>query len=697
MSDMEDSAVLLETGMLVGPERHRFRLTTEIGPHPYGILWQAEDQASSGRPTVTLLFLPDVLTRQPEFVERLRKLIIICRKCKHPNALECYGLFNFKGLFFLAFEAVDGLTLADMFATGKTDQLKPAQKQGLLIQMGKAVDAFHREIHKSHASLAPELVFISSKRGVRVMMISWRHIVDDYLDIMPNIPTYRQYQAPEGFDPQPTGLRSDVYAFAALAYQLYAGKPAFLANDDEKARFQRELKAPGNLTAKQWQALQSALNPDQPSRPASILELLKALFSEAETQANTNPEDSNAASPSTDKSNPVLRAISGLKRRLPTGWLSRLQPLTNILRKMPFGPRVIGAILFGSGLLLGVVIGLVFHKPDPQQQQQLLTLTEQRDRLQRELEQLRPTPSDTTEQPDAPPLDPITQPLTMLNDTETESVESVTESLPAAQDTARQTLEQPGSLARFRDYFGENGYAPVMQTLPKDAFLMGDLNRMGDDNERPVRTVSIDHNVALGVHEVTFDEYDQFALATNRPLPDDEGWGRGSRPVINVSWQDAQAYTTWLAAVTNEPYRLPTEAEWEYAARAGTISAWWWGNELVPAMAVCDGCGTQWDGQQTAPVGQLPANAWGLRDMHGNVDEWVQDCYSDNYQGAPEDGSAMLSGDCSYRVMRGGSWFDLARLTRSSSRYRNPADTARNTWGFRVALDLPTSDFNASP
>ncbi|WP_417579094.1 SUMF1/EgtB/PvdO family nonheme iron enzyme [Nitrincola sp.] len=694
---MDDSAVLLEAGVLVGPERHRFRLTTELGPHPYGTLWQAEDQASSGRPTVTLLFLPDVLTRQPEFIERLRKLIIVCRKCKHANALDCYGLFNFKGLIFLAFEAVDGLTLADMFATGKTAQLKPMQKQGLLIQMGKAMDAFHREIHKSHASLAPELVFISSKRGVRVMMISWRHVVDDYLDLIPGKPTYRQYQAPEGFDPQPTSLRSDVYAFAALTYQLYADKPAFLPDDDEKARFQRELKAPNSLTAKQWSALQSALNPDQQSRPASILELLKALFSEEETVAASTPEDTNSDSPTASKSNRVINAISGLKKRLPTGWLQRFQPVTRLLNRIPVGPRLIGALLFSAGLLLGLLISLLLQKPDPQQQQAIQALTEQRNQLQQELEQIRVSPQTTQGPSTEVPVDEMTQPLPAQNESETAAVESPTLPSPAAQDTSRQALDQPGDLARFRDYFGENSFAPVMQTLPQDTFLMGDLNRMGDDNERPVRTVSIDYTFALGVHEVTFEEYDQFALATNRPLPDDAGWGRGARPVINVSWQDAQAYTSWLAAITGEPYRLPTEAEWEYAARAGTISAWWWGNELVPAMAVCDECGTQWDGQQTAPVGQLPANAWGLKDMHGNVDEWVQDCYSDNYLGAPEDGSAMLSGDCSYRVMRGGSWFELARLTRSSSRYRHPPDTARNTWGFRVALDLPAPISNASP
>lgn len=697
---MDDTAVLLKKGALVGPERHRFRLTAEIGPHPYGTLWQAEDQASSGHPAVTLLFLPDVLTRQSAFIERLRKLISICRKCKHPNALDCYGLFNFKGLFFIAFEAVDGLTLADMFATGKAFKLKPAQKQGLLIQMGKAMEAFHREIHKSHASLAPELIFISSKRGVRVMMISWRHIVDDYVDLIPGNPGYRQYQGPEGFDPQPTSLRSDVYSFAALAYQLYAGKPAFLPDDDEKARFQRELKAPGNLTAHQWQALQSALNPDQQYRPASILELLKALFSEAETETLKTTDAVNSDSPPLPESTPVKATLSRLKSPLSADWSERFRSVAGLRHYLPSGPWLTGALLFIGGLILGLMISLLLQKPNVQQQQEILTLTEQRDQLLQELEQMQARASDPQEPAFDTPLSELDQNMTqpLPDDTEAMTVDSArVEPHPAAMDTTRQTLDQQDSLARFRDYFGDEGYAPVMQTLPQDSFLMGDLNRMGDDNERPVRTVSIEYSFALGVHAVTFDEYDQFALATDRPLPDDEGWGRGNRPVINVSWHDAQAYTAWLASVTGEPYRLPTEAEWEFAARAGTISAWWWGNELVPAMAVCDGCGTQWDGQQTAPVGQLPANAWGLNDMHGNVDEWVQDCYSDNYNNAPEDGSAMLGGDCSYRVMRGGSWFDLARLTRSSSRYRHPADSSRNTWGFRVALDLPTPTANALP
>ena len=139
-------------------------------------------------------------------------------------------------------------------------------------------------------------------------------------------------------------------------------------------------------------------------------------------------------------------------------------------------------------------------------------------------------------------------------------------------------------------------------------------------------------------------------------LADERGWGRGRRPVINVSWEDAVAYTKWLSGQTGERCRLPSEAEWEYAARAGSVTKYSWGNEIGSNQANCDVCGSQWDGKQTAPVGSFDPNGWGLHDLHGNVWEWVQDCWNGSYQGAPTNGSAWESGDCSRRVLRGGSW-----------------------------------------
>ena len=157
--------------------------------------------------------------------------------------------------------------------------------------------------------------------------------------------------------------------------------------------------------------------------------------------------------------------------------------------------------------------------------------------------------------------------------------------------------------------------------------------------------------------------------------------------MINVSWDDANAYANWLAQMTGMPYRLPSEAEWEYAARAGSDTEYWWGDTLMPGQVNCEECDAQAP-RQPVKVGSYPANPWGFYDLNGNVDEWVADCYLDEYNRAPADGSAYLHPNCTNRAMRGGSWFDTAKLVRSASRYRHPAQRSRDTWGFRVALDL---------
>ena len=208
-----------------------------------------------------------------------------------------------------------------------------------------------------------------------------------------------------------------------------------------------------------------------------------------------------------------------------------------------------------------------------------------------------------------------------------------------------------------------------------------------DDDEQPVHEVRVEA-FELSKAEVTFEEYDRFTAATGRARASDEGWGRGRRPVINVSWEDAVAYTKWLSGQTGERYRLPSEAEWEYAARAGTGTAYSWGNEIGSNRANCRGCGSQWDGDQTAPVGSFGPNGWGLHDMHGNVYELVQDCWNGSYQGAPTNGSAWESGNSDLRVLRDGSWNDNPRILRSANRSWNPARLRIYDIGFRVARTI---------
>ena len=244
----------------------------------------------------------------------------------------------------------------------------------------------------------------------------------------------------------------------------------------------------------------------------------------------------------------------------------------------------------------------------------------------------------------------------------------------------------------FRDTLKSGGEGPAMVVLPTGRFRMGSKNneRGRDDNEGPVRTVTISRSIAMGRYGVTFAEYDRFARATGRDRPDDKGWGRSNRPVIYVSQKDAKAYAAWLSKETGKRYRLPSESEWEYAARAGTSTRYSWGNEIGRNRANCDGCGSAWDAEKTAPVGSFAANAFGLHDLHGNVREWVEDCWHENYRGAPSDGRAWTSG-CdggSRAVVRGGSWLLNPQSVRSA--YRNwytPSYRFFNV-GFRLVQDL---------
>ena len=244
----------------------------------------------------------------------------------------------------------------------------------------------------------------------------------------------------------------------------------------------------------------------------------------------------------------------------------------------------------------------------------------------------------------------------------------------------------------LRDALKDGGEGPEMVVLPTGSFRMGspsdETGRYSD--EGPVRTVNISQRIAMGRYEVTFDDYKRFTddPTTTQTLPGDVGWGRGSRPVINVSQKDAKAYAAWLSAQTGKTYRLPSESEWEYAARAGTQTAYSWGDEIGVNRANCDGCGSEWDDEQTtAPVGRFAANAFGLYDMHGNVWEWVEDCYS--YAGAPIDGSARRSGCGSNvrAVVRGGSWLDGPRSLRSANRWGWPSYRSV-IHGFRLVQDL---------
>jgi formylglycine-generating enzyme required for sulfatase activity len=237
-------------------------------------------------------------------------------------------------------------------------------------------------------------------------------------------------------------------------------------------------------------------------------------------------------------------------------------------------------------------------------------------------------------------------------------------------------------LASFREC-AKN--CPEMIVLPAGSFSMG------SPDEGPQHEVVLPRPFAVSKVDVTFADWDACVAAGGCPQEEraaDAGWGRGTRPVIFVSWDDTQAYVAWLTRMTGKQYRLLSETEWEYAARAGSTTAYFWGEEIGKNNANCNGCGSQWDNRQTSPVGSFKPNAFGLRDMAGNVWQRVQDCYHDNYNGAPHDDLAWTSGDCSRRVVRGGSWFSVPGNLRSARRSWYSSVNRFNDSGFRVARTL---------
>jgi formylglycine-generating enzyme required for sulfatase activity len=231
---------------------------------------------------------------------------------------------------------------------------------------------------------------------------------------------------------------------------------------------------------------------------------------------------------------------------------------------------------------------------------------------------------------------------------------------------------------------------PEMVVAPSGSFLMGSpaTERGRYNDEGPQRKITIAGPFAVSKFDVTFADWDACSSVGGCPRVSDRGAGRGAKPVFDVSWDDAQQYVTWLSKMTGQPYRLLTEAEWEYAARAGATTAYPWGDEIGEGNANCVGCGGQWDGKEISPVGSFKPNGFGLYDMVGDVWQWVEDCYHRDYNGATTDGSAWTGGTCARRVVRGGSWNGVPRPLRSAVRYMHPPDNRIANVGFRIARTL---------
>jgi formylglycine-generating enzyme required for sulfatase activity len=268
----------------------------------------------------------------------------------------------------------------------------------------------------------------------------------------------------------------------------------------------------------------------------------------------------------------------------------------------------------------------------------------------------------------------------------------------------------------FHDSLKDGCFGPEMVVIPAGQFRMGDIQGTGDNNEKPVHEVSV-KQFAIGRYELTVAEFRQFVEATAYKTEaekrdgcyvwkedewqkvKDANWRNPSfpkkapqednQPVVCISWNDTKAYIDWLTEQTGQAYRLPSEAQWEYAARAGTDTDYWWGNKFARSRVNCRGSGrpSRWSGKQTAPVGSFKPNPFGLYDTAGNVWEWCADGWHDNYKGAPTDGT-VWKGAGSLFVLRGGSWNSGATQVRSAYREKNQQTYGAGNCGVRLAMIL---------
>lgn len=642
----------LEAGQIIGPERHRFKLISAGPSQPPGQLWLAEDQSTQAPVPVSLLIFDPVQFPEDDQIARLRDTLNRTRILKSQRLLPMFGQFAFRGLLFIATPKLDGLSLAQLIEQKKLGQLSIKQRSGLAVQLGKALHAVQMG-RMSHGTLCPELIYLNRGQGAVLLGTGWYNALDPDTSQL----SYAKYQLESDLNRGHASTLGDTFALGMLIVELF-----------NNAKLQIESQ-PADLTFEQWERLRPLLTEPDSSEIKTPLQLVRELFGEAPdaeqfisdsaldktgTQSTTVSPEQESPSAKTDQTL-IAEATEAAAR----SDISQSVPIDNPATDIAAQRTRVGwdrPIWLLAGILIGILAAQLFFPSVPEIAESPLEKN-----LADEAELSAGAAAIITQGSEAlAPLDPVKD---------------------------AQTLEQ-NHLVIFRHEVDNQFQGPLMVKIPTGRFRMGDLQGIGDDNELPVREVEVARSYALSQYEITFEEYDLFAQATERRRPDDEGWGRGKRPVINVSWQDAQDYALWLAALTGQAYRLPSEAEWEYAARAGTETAYWWGNQVENGLARCDGCETVPAATLTQEVGDYPPNPWGVYDLNGNVDEWVADCYSDDYLGAPEDQLAFGLGDCSQRSMRGGSWFEIPRLVRSSSRYRHPTTARRNSWGFRIALDL---------
>ncbi|KAB8045069.1 bifunctional serine/threonine-protein kinase/formylglycine-generating enzyme family protein [Janthinobacterium aquaticum] len=714
----------LMAGQEIGPQNRRYRLERLIGTGGMGQVWQATDLATHAElgssEMVALKILPPQLTQSPTHARLLIEEATQARKLAHEHIVRVYEWAQDPATasYFIIMECLDGEDLEHYLA--REGRLTLPAVQQLLAPVAEAL-SYAWEKHKLvHRDIKPGNVFLTAGGEVKLLDYGIASRVRNAGSSIgletPNAGT-DGYRAPEAgaYQRQPSP-RLDVYAVSVMIYQMLEGRMPF----DEVRQAGHLPSAPQALNATQWQVLQNGFSMTPELRAQSVQALLESLERAAgptaeelleqarqerareaqrqqqaaleaqqareaarkleEEQAQRRQAEAHAAALEKQRLDKVRREQEAQRQReADEARKLRKEALRGQLRARREADAA--SALLAHQELQRKAVQAKAEAAYRAEQERARREAAEKAQASRAASPVEPSPEASPEASAAP----VTAPA----------------SIPAADGLLRD------------DFLDGSGQGPELVLIPSGRFQMGSNEeehkaamRAGAqkswlEREMPQHWVGIAQPFALARHPVSVGEWRVFVRATGWNGGLETNWEKPGfvqtdlHPVVGVSWNDAQLYLAWLGEKTGQRYRLPSEAEWEYACRAGSRTAFHTGETISTEQANYDGLYIYNGGERgqyrggTTAQGVFAPNAWGLYDMHGNVWEWVQDSVHDNYQGAPVDGSAWEDGaDSSRRILRGGSWLYHPRYLRSALRNGYSAVLSNDIVGFRVAREV---------
>jgi formylglycine-generating enzyme required for sulfatase activity len=713
----------LMSGQEIGPQNRRYRLERLIGMGGMGQVWQATDLATHAElghsEMVALKILPPQLTQSATHAKLLIEEATQARKLAHENIVRVYEWAQDPATssYFIIMEYLEGQDLDAYLAAQGPLPLESVYK--LLSPVGEALQ-YAWEKHKLvHRDIKPGNVFLTQRGEIKLLdfgIASRVRNAGSSLGLQtPNAGT-AGYKAPEaGTHQRQPGPKLDVYAVAVMIYQLLEGRMPF--DDTRPADFHPS--PPHGLNERQWQVLQTGFSYQQERRPASVNELLaqlrraagptdeelaaqavqQAARLEREQQEQRDREQQRKQDLAAQAEQARLMEQKRQAQALEMAARREAEAKAAAVEKVRLDQqrRALEAKQRVEAEAAALARKQVLREQlQARRDADAKKARDEREELQRKAAQLKAEAAYRSEQ------ERHRKQLAERNAAE----------LAVLMPTAGSPVADASGVLRDR-FIDGTGVGPDLVLIPTGRFQMGShdhehataikagAQKNWLDRETPQHWVGIEQPIAMGRFPVTVGQWRQFVRATGWESQSDTDWRApgfaqdDNSPVIGVSWMDVQLYLRWLSGMTGQTYRLPSEAEWEYACRAGTKTAFSTGDTITTDQANYDGNYT-YNGsargafrQGTNKAGAFPPNPWGLFDMHGNVWEWTQDVVHDSYAGAPVDGSAWEEGgDPVRRILRGGSWLYNPRYLRSAVRNGFSAVLANDIVGFRVARKL---------